>query len=136
MGDKDSLTDLFDRQVKGIRTHRKVQKSEQVAKKVEFIQGWYEVVAEARQLQTRLQGDPRILAFSISRELDEIRIKVADPTRPRGYGYFFICREHPEGKYPGLQKVWLREVGAEDRSFDQPREALEAMVLKLATMLA
>ena len=136
MSEDDSLSNLFDRQVKGIRTHRKEQKSEQAQKKIEFSQRWYEVVAEAKKLKAKLEGNPRILEFSISRAMDEIRIKIADPSRPRGYGYFFICRDHPDGQYPGLQTVWLREVGAGDQNFDNPREALEAIVLKLATMLA
>ena len=74
--------------------------------------------------------------FAISRDANEVSIKIADPREKRGHRYFLLTRNHPEGKYVGAEKVYLREFGREDESFDEPSRAMEELIMRIASTLA
>ena len=106
----NSATDVFERQLQGIRAHR--------------------------ELQAKLNGNPKVLQFVISRDQKEVSIKIVDPTEKRGYRYFIFCRSHPEGQYPGLDAVWLREFGVDDTNYKEPKKAMQELVQRIAGTLA
>jgi hypothetical protein len=126
---------LLDRQIQGVRMHRTESQKEAEAKSVRWERDWQELVVQARTIQARYGRHPRMLHFVVSKDEREVNIKLKEES-PRGYTYFILSRVHPDGKYPELQAVWLREVGREDMSFSEPARALEELFSRVAPRLA
>lgn len=126
---------LLDRHIQGLRLHRTDHQKEAEAKSVRWQREWQDLVAQARAMQARYGAHPRVLSFFVSKDEREVHIKLKENS-PRGYAYFTLSRAHPEGKYPELQAVWLREVGRADESFAEPQKGLEELVSRVAPRLA
>lgn len=129
-------TDVLDKQIQSFRSHREQVQLTAAQREQQLNQDWDKLVASLRQLQARLQKEPRVQSFLISRDGKEISIKIADAREKRGYRYFLVSREHPEGKFPGLDAVWLRELGRDDMNFREPQRLLMELMQRIAGTLA
>lgn len=132
----NSASDLLDRQLSSIRSFRDESRVGAGGKLGAFEQGWDRVIASMRDLQPKLQGNPRVLQFSISRNNREVTAKIADPSSKRGHAYLILSPEHPEGRYRDQVTVWLREFGEPDANYDDPAEAMRYFVQRIAGHLA
>lgn len=132
----NSATDVFDQQLKGIRAHREETQRGTATRLQQLEAEWAETVVTIRALQTKLSGNPKVLHFVISRDQKEVSIKIADTAEKRGYRYFVFSRHHPEGQYPGLDAVWLREFGSDDTSYKEPKKAMQELVQRIAGTFA
>jgi pSer/pThr/pTyr-binding forkhead associated (FHA) protein len=133
MGD---ITSQFERQLQSVRAYREEAQAGTLNKKARVDALWADMIAKMRALQTRLSKDKRVLSFAISRDTNEVSVKVADPREKRGHRYFLLTRNHPDGKYTGLESVYLREFGREDMTFDEPAKAMEDLIMRIAATLA
>lgn len=133
MGD---ITSQFERQLQSVRAYREEAQGATLNKKAKVDQMWAEMIVKMRALQNRLSTDKRVLSFAISRDSNEVSVKVADAREKRGHRYFLLTRNHPDGKYTGLEVVYLREFGREDQSFDEPAKAMDELIMRIAATLA
>lgn len=133
MGD---ITSQFERQLQSVRAYREEAQGATLNKKAKVDQWWAEMIVKMRALQNRLSTDKRVLSFAISRDTNEVSVKVADPREKRGHRYFLLTRNHPDGKYTGLEVVYLREFGREDQNFEEPAKAMDELIMRIAATLA
>jgi hypothetical protein len=130
------VTSQFERHLQSVRSYREESHAATLNKRGRIDAEWAKMIVAARALQSKLMADKRVLAFAISRDQKEVSVKIVDPHEKRGQRYFLLSREHPEGKYPGIDSVWLREFGRDDASFDDPNLAMEELMLRVAGTLA
>jgi predicted component of type VI protein secretion system len=130
------ITSQFERHLNSVRSYREESQASTLNRKSRVDAEWGKVIQAMRSLQTRLSTDKRVLSFSISRDVREVAIKIADPQEKRGHRYFLMSRSHPDGKFPGVEDVWLREFGRDDASFGDPQKAMEELMLRVAGTLA
>lgn len=133
MGD---ITSQFERQLQSVRAYREEAQAGTLNKKAKVDALWADMITKMRALQNRLSKDKRVLSFAISRDANEVSVKVADPREKRGHRYFLLTRNHPDGKYTGLEAVYLREFGREDQTFDEPAKAMDELIMRIAATLA
>jgi len=133
MGD---ITSQFERQLQSVRAYREEAQAGTLNKKAKVDALWSTMITSMRALQTKLRADKRVLAFDINRDATEVSVKVADSREKRGHRYFMVTRNHPEGKYTGLESVYVREFGREDQTFDEPAKAMEELIMRIAATLA
>lgn len=133
MGD---ITSQFERQLQSVRAYREEAQASTLNKKARVDALWATMITHMRALQGRLQKDKRVMSFDISRDTNEVAVKISDPREKRGHRYFLLTRNHPEGKYTGLESVYLREFGREDATFDEPAKAMEELIMRVAATLA
>lgn len=131
----ESVQTLLDRHIQGVRLHRTEAQKEVEGRAQKWEQDWRKVVESAREIKARYGQHPQILDFAISKDEREVIVKLREAS-PRGYAYFCLSRAHPEGRYPDMQAVWLREVGREDCNYEQPMRGLEELISRLAPRLA
>lgn len=130
------VTNQFDRHLQSVRAYREESQAATLNRRGKMDEEWTKMIVNARALQSRLSVDKRVLSFSISRDQKEVAIKIADQYEKRGHRYFLLSRDHPEGKFPGVENCWLREFGRDDASFDDPAKAMEELMLRVAGSLA
>ena len=130
------ITSQFERQLQSVRAYREEAQAGTLNKKARVDALWAEMITKMRALQARLSKDKRVLSFAISRDTNEVSVKVADAREKRGHRYFLLTRNHPDGKYTGLESVYLREFGREDVNFDEPAKAMEDLIMRIAATLA
>lgn len=133
MGD---ITSQFERQLQSVRAYREEAQAGTLNKKARVDALWATMITNMRSLQNRLQADKRVLSFAISRDSNEVSVKISDAREKRGHRYFMLTRNHPDGKYSGLEVVYLREFGREDATFDEPAKAMEELIMRVAATLA
>ena len=133
MGD---ITSQFERQLQSVRAYREEAQAGTLNKKAKVDALWATMIISMRSLQARLKADKRVLSFDINRDTTEVAVKVADPREKRGHRYFMVTRNHPEGKFTGLESVYVREFGREDQTFDEPAKAMEELIMRIAATLA
>jgi hypothetical protein len=125
---------MLDRHLQGLRMHQSEVAKETVTRSAKWEQGWKDVLAQSREMQAHYGRHPRIMEFGVSKDEREVTIKLKEDSR-RGYAYFSLSRMHPEGKFPELHAVWLRELGREDQSFGEPMQGLEELISRVAPRL-
>lgn len=130
-----SVETLLDRHIQGVRAHRSVNQQDDQAKSNKFEEAWRKVVNDLRVIKSRYGSHPNVIDFTISKDEREVIVKLRESS-PRGYAYFCLSRFHPEGKFPALQAIWLREVGRQDESHTEPQRGLEDLISRLAPRLA
>ncbi len=135
-GQEGDITSQFERHLQSVRSYREESQASTLNKKSHIDAEWGKIITAMRSLQTRLSADRRVLAFTISRDMREVAIKIADPSEKLGHRYFLLSRSHPDGKFPGVEDVWLREFGRDDASFNNPQKAMEELMLRVAGTLA
>lgn len=135
--DANAITAQLDRHIRGVRQYREQSDHSAQTQKQQLDHEWSQMIQALNGLKPRFSGDKRVLAFNISRDLKEITLKIADSTEKRGYRYFLLSREHPDGKFAGMDSsVWLREFGREDSSFHEPAKAMDELFSRIAGTLA
>ncbi|HUS24944.1 MAG TPA: FHA domain-containing protein [Candidatus Binatia bacterium] len=135
-GDPHAVTSQLERHISSVRSYREQSATEKQSRRQRVDAGWGEVVTAMQALKARFAKDARVLGFAVSRDAREVSLKIADAYEKRGYRYFLLSREHPDGKYPGVDAVWLREFGRDDASFEEPKAAMEELFLRIAGSLA
>jgi len=130
------VTSQFDRHLQSVRAYREESQAATLNRRGKMDAEWTKMIVGARSLQARLSADKRVLSFTISRDQKEVAVKITDAYEKRGHRYFLLSRDHPEGKYPGVENCWLREFGRDDASFDDPAKAMEELMLRVAGTLA
>lgn len=130
------ITSQFERQLQSVRAYREEKQGATLNRKARVDAWWAEMIVKMRALQNRLSTDKRVLSFAISRDSNEVSVKVADPREKRGHRYFLLTRNHPDGKYTGLEVVYLREFGREDQNFEEPSKAMDELIMRIAATLA
>lgn len=130
------VTSQFERHLRSVRNYREEAQAATLNKRGRIDAEWAKMIISARTLQAKLSVDKRVLNFAISRDQKEVSIKIADPHEKRGQRNFLLSREHPEGQYPGVDAVWLREFGRDDARYEDPQLAMEELMLRVAGTLA
>ncbi len=131
----DSAVDLLDQQLAGIRTYRNDSSGGEKARLAQLDTEWKQVLVSMQQLKDKVGKHPKIQHFTFSRDEQEVSVKVEDSSS-RGYSYYVLSRRHPTGKYDNLDAVWLCELGNEELSYKNPKEAMADLVRRLAPRLA
>lgn len=131
----ESIASLLEQQIQGIQSHRNKQEQNQRTRKEEFEQQWRDAVTAARDLQAKLRGDARVLYYVISRDGQEISVKISDNSK-RGYTNFTLSHRHPETLRHDESSVWFSEFGDEPKAYREPKDALEDFVRRIASKLA
>ena len=129
------VENLLERHIQGVRMHRTVNQQETQGRAEKFEQEWRKVVDSLRTIKARYGTHPNILEFTVAKDDSEVIIKLREQSA-RGYAYFCVSRRHPEGRFPNMLAIWLREVGADDTSFEVPSKGLEDLISRLAPRLA
>ncbi len=131
----DSAVDLLDQQLAGIRNYRDDVGASEKARMAQLDSEWKQVLVAMQQLKDKVGKHPKIQHFTFSRDKQEVSVKVEDSSK-RGYSYYVLSRRHPTGKYDNLDAVWLCELGNEELSYKQPKDAMADLVRRLAPRLA
>jgi pSer/pThr/pTyr-binding forkhead associated (FHA) protein len=126
---------LLDRHISGLRMYRNETEREKEDRRQKWEADWKQLVGQAREIQARYGRHPRVLEFALSKDERELVVKLRDSSA-RGYAYFCLSRQHPEGLYPEQQAVWLRELGRGDESFSEPMRGFDELMSRLAPRLA
>lgn len=126
---------LLDRQIQGVRMHRNIGAQETAGRAQKFEADWKATISNLRAIKARYGTHPMIIDFSVAKDDSDATVKLKEQS-PRGYAYFVLSRAHPEGRYRDLQACWLREIGREDMSFDDPSKAFQELISRLAPRLA
>lgn len=132
----DAAAAELDKHIQGIRAYREQTSTSTNTRQLMLDQGWTQLVGALQNVQKRLSGNPRVQTFAFSRDGREVIIKLQDPREKRGFRYFTVSRVHPEGKFPGLDVVWLCETGREDVNFRDPKDAMTDVFQRIASTLA
>lgn len=130
------VTAKLDQQIQGIRSHRERDETTTQTRLAELEQSWARLISAMQKLKAQLASHPRLRSFDITRDQKEVAVKIEDRREKLGYRYFLLSRHHPDGKFTGMQAVWLREPGKEDQSFPDPQEAASELVQRIAATLA
>lgn len=131
----DSMAHLLDQQIRGIQSRRTEQEQSVRSVKENFEASWKDAIVAARELQGRVQKNPKIMYYVISRDEREVSVKIADGSR-RGHANLFLSRAHPETGQIQENVVWFGVLGEGSYSFREPRDALEEFVRRIAGKLA
>lgn len=131
----DSMVSLLDQQIRGIQSQRNEFQSTVRSAKEQFELDWRDAIAAARDLHGRLNNNPRVQYFVVTRDEMEVSVKIADNSR-RGYSNLILSRRHPEKNTMAEGVVWFAEFGDEPRSYRAPKDALEDFVRRIAGKLA
>lgn len=131
----DSMVSLLDQQIRGIQSQRNEYQSTTRSAKEQFEMDWRDAIAAARDLHGRLNNNPRVQYFVVTRDEMEVSVKISDNSR-RGYCNLILSRRHPEKNTMAEGVVWFAEFGDEPRSYREPKDALEDFVRRIAGKLA
>lgn len=130
-----SMGHLLEQQISGIQSRRtEVAMNAQQAKQ-RFEQAWRETVIAARQLQGKVQTNPKVKYYVISRDESEVNVKIIENSK-RGYSNLTLSLKHPENDIKQEGRCWFGVLGEDPRSFTEPKEALEEFVRRIASRLA
>ena len=135
MSDKRSVLDKLDDTIGAIERHRAVSAQEKGATVRKVNAAWAAVLESARDLRRKLKDEPRLRYLSIDR--DELSISIsfrAEQTGVKGE-LLELSRRHPEGKFPAVEAVWVRQPEKEDRRFTDAEEVVDLMVRFVARNL-
>lgn len=133
---KDPYENLLEQQMNGIRSRRQEAKSAEKTRQEHLDAEWKKTIESARKLQVKFASHPKIQHFTISKNEDEISIKLIDSSLRRGYSFYILGRNHSEKKYPGMDVVWLCELGVNETHYREPSEAMAELVRNIAYKLA
>jgi hypothetical protein len=130
-----SMGHLLEQQIRGIQSRRQEVEQTQRSVKEQFEHEWREAIRAARELHGRIHGNPKVLYYVITRDEQEVSVKVADGSK-RGYANLILSRRHPETGRVQEGYVWFGVFGEDSRSYREPKVALEEFVRRIASKLA
>ena len=73
------VTSQFERHLQSVRSYREEAQATTLNKRARIDAEWTKTIQAMRSLQARLSADKRCMSFTISRDLKEVAIKIADP---------------------------------------------------------
>ncbi len=132
-----SPVELLQTVATGIRQTRHAESSADDARHQRFEKEWLQLLIAAEALRKHLAGDRRVAYVEIASDRREVSAKIADPRKNGGFAYLILRRGHPDN--PDLDRndaVWLREIGAEDHRYPEPREGMDAFARSIGRHLA
>lgn len=132
----DSATAMFDQMVSGIRRDRAMQERQQQEQHSKLDTDWLQVLDSMRQLQRKVQSHANLQYFNISRDNQEVSVKITDHSTNRGFSLYTLARRHPHGKHMALDVVWLMEFPGREQYFHDAKEAMAELVSRIAGALA
>jgi hypothetical protein len=94
---------------------------------------WKRVVAALRQCQVRLAKHPKVPSFTISRDENEVTVKVSDGS-PRG-AYLILSRHHPARRDAPEDRIWLTQVGQPEKDFPEVADGMTELIARIAAKL-
>lgn len=131
----DKVSGLLEQQIQGIRSQRQDHQETTRTRRESFEQAWREAIVGARELKNRVGNDPRVLFYVISRDEQEVTVKLKENSE-RGFCNVTISRRHPIKETMAEGILWFAETGSEPRSYSNPKEMLEDFVRAIAVKLA
>jgi pSer/pThr/pTyr-binding forkhead associated (FHA) protein len=131
----DTVAGLLDQQIQGIRSQRQDYQDTTRTRREQFDQAWREAIVAVKELKGRVGNDPRVLFYVISRDEQEVTVKVKDSSS-RGFCNLTLSRRHPIKETSAEGIVWFAETGDEPRSYSKTTEALQDFVRAIASKLA
>lgn len=131
----DSVAGLLERQIQGIQNQRSEVENTMRTAKESFEQQWRDAITGARALQAKLQGNRKVMYYVVSRDEQEVSVKISD-TSKRGFCNLVLSKRHPEKGNVQEGIVWFGEFGDEPRAYKEPKDALEDFVRRIASKLA
>jgi hypothetical protein len=134
--DWESAPAIFDQMVTGIRRDRRSQERDVIDQNTKIEADWQHVLNSMRELQRKVANHRNLIYFTISRDNNEISIKVVDHGAKRGYSIYTLARHHPAGAHPTLNAVWLIEFPARERHYYDAKAAMAELVTRIAGSLA
>lgn len=126
---------LLDQLVGSIRSHREREQQEREEAQARLRSEWDQTVSYAEQLKLKLDGDPRVHYFAISRRNNDIIIR-SQRAADLPVTFTQLSMDHPEDKGHALTGIWLRRTGQADRCYPSAREAVSELVRELAYLVA
>lgn len=126
---------LLDQLVGSIRSHREREQQERDGIQARLQAEWAQAVAYAEQLKHKVEGDPRVHYFAISRRNNDVIIR-AQRAADLPVTFTQLSLEHPEDKGHALTGIWLRRTGQGDRCYATAREVMSELVRELAFLIA
>lgn len=131
-----NILDQLDASIRAIETHRGAQQEKVEATRQQIDACWEAVLTAAAELRPRVTGHAHLRYFTIARDRLSITVSFHASGKGGRGELLLMSREHPEGKYPATQAVWVREASAEDRRITDLDEAVECLVRFCARNLA
>jgi hypothetical protein len=132
----ESAPEIFEQMVEGIRRDRVSHERDMLDLTTKIEHDWQHVLESMRELQRKVEGHPNLIYFTISRDQQDISVKVIDHSNKRGYSLFTLSRRHPGGAHPSLNAVWLVEFPAREWHYYDAKEAMAELVARIAGSLA
>lgn len=130
-----NIGSLLDQQLKGIRSQREDYQETTRTRREQFDQSWRDAVTAARELKGRVGSDARVLFYVISRDEQEVTVKLKENSS-RGFCNLTISRRHPIKETMAEGIVWFAQTGDEPLSYSEPKVMLEDFVRAIAAKLA
>lgn len=132
----ESAAAIFEQMVSGIRRNREQHERKQQEQHSRLDADWRQVLESMRELQRKVQGHRNLVYFTISRDGQEISIKIVDYGVRSGFSIYTLARHHPEHKHQGLDAVWLLEFPDRETFYRDAKEAMAELVARVAGALA
>ncbi|MDM4770341.1 FHA domain-containing protein [Solimonas sp. SE-A11] len=126
---------LLDQLVGSIRSHREREQQEREDAQARLRGEWNQAVAYAEQLRLKVDGDPRVHYFAISRRNNDIIIR-SQRAADLPVTFTQLSMDHPEDKGHALTGIWLRRTGQADRCYPTAKDAVSELVRELAYLIA
>ncbi|MGH8453334.1 MAG: FHA domain-containing protein [Nevskiales bacterium] len=133
--DQQSDKDMVDSMIDAIRSHRESERTQRINRKESVNQEWKKLIEAARKLKARLAGHPQMKFFDISRQQDEIMIRIQRVGEKGGQHAILLARQHPTVPSP-LETIWLIETGVPDRHFNSCERIMRSVLSTLAPLIA
>jgi pSer/pThr/pTyr-binding forkhead associated (FHA) protein len=130
-----TVAGLLEQQIQGIRSQRQDHQETTRTRRDQFDQAWRDSLVAVRELKGRVGNDPRILFYVVSRDEQEVTVKLKDNSA-RGFCNLTLSLRHPIKETSAEGIVWFAETGDEPRAYGDTKEALQDFVRAIASKLA
>ncbi|MGH8453335.1 MAG: FHA domain-containing protein [Nevskiales bacterium] len=126
---------MVDNMLDAIRSHRELERTLQTRKQESLDQEWKKLIEAAQALKKRVAGHPQVKFFDISRQQDEIMIRIQRGGEKTGQHAILISRQHPHNPSPH-ETIWLLESGNPDKRFETCEDIMRNVMSTLAPLIA
>ncbi len=125
----DAIGKLLSQEIDAIESHRNAMRQEAEATTESVDRAWRVVLVTARDLKTRVVGQPRLRYFNIARDGSEITISFRGITdQQKDIRNFSLHRQHPEGRHRTTDVIWCHETYQDERRFRNAEDVIRLMV--------
>lgn len=128
-------TQMLDALVGSIRSHRERERAAKEAFQVQLQEQWQKTLVYAEQLKSKVDKDPRVKYFSVSRRANDVMIRFQrDSASP--VQMLYLSLQHPDEKNHALSGIWFRRSGEHDRCMQSADEVATELVSEMAFLIA